>query len=42
MNQPRGLTNTLRAAAGALPLVPRSGRLPNRTVTVEDMPIDHK
>jgi acyl dehydratase len=30
----------LRAAAGALPLVPRGGQLPSRTVTVEELPID--
>jgi acyl dehydratase len=30
----------LRAAAGALPLVPRGGQLPTRTVTVEELPID--
>ncbi|CPR00919.1 MaoC like domain-containing protein [Mycobacterium bohemicum DSM 44277] len=40
MNQPSGLKNLLRAAAGALPLVPRDGRLPTRTVTIEDLPID--
>ena len=40
MNQPSGLKNMLRAAAGALPLVPRSDQLPSRTVTVEDLPID--
>ncbi|HWS94607.1 MAG TPA: MaoC/PaaZ C-terminal domain-containing protein [Mycobacterium sp.] len=41
MNQPSGLKNMLRAAAGALPLVPRRGQLPNRTVTVDELPIDH-
>ncbi|CAM4384594.1 (3R)-hydroxyacyl-ACP dehydratase subunit HadB [Mycobacterium basiliense] len=41
MNQPSGLRNMLRAAAGALPMVPRSDRLPNRTVSVEELPIDH-
>ncbi len=41
MNQPSGLRNMLRAAAGALPLVSRSNQLPNRTVTVEELPIDH-
>ncbi len=41
MNQPSGLRNMLRAAAGALPVVPRGDRLPNRTVTVEELPIDH-
>ncbi|MCV7102086.1 MaoC/PaaZ C-terminal domain-containing protein [Mycobacterium palustre] len=40
MNQPSGLKNMLRAAAGALPLVPRGDRLPSRTVTVEELPID--
>jgi acyl dehydratase len=41
MNQPSGLRNMLRAAAGALPLVQRGDKLPNRTVTVEELPIDH-
>ena len=41
MNQPSGLRNMLRAAAGALPLVPRSDQLPSRTVTIEELPIDH-
>lgn len=41
MNQPSGLRNMLRAAAGALPLVPRSDQLPTRTVTVDELPIDH-
>ncbi len=40
MNQPSGLKNMLRAAAGALPLVPRGGQLPSRTVTVAELPID--
>jgi acyl dehydratase len=40
MNQPSGLKNMLRAAAGALPLVPRGGQLPSRTVTVDELPID--
>ena len=31
----------LRAAAGALPVVPRGNQLPSRTVTVEELPIDH-
>ena len=30
----------LRAAAGALPFVPRGGQLPARTVTVDELPID--
>lgn len=41
MNQPSGLRNMLRAAAGALPLVPRGEQLPSRTVSIEEMPIDH-
>jgi acyl dehydratase len=41
VDQPSGLRNMLRAAAGALPVVPRSDQLPNRTVTVEELPIDH-
>ncbi|WP_066917438.1 MaoC/PaaZ C-terminal domain-containing protein [Mycobacterium interjectum] len=41
MNQPSGLKNMLRAAAGALPLVPRSDQLPTRTVTVDELPVDH-
>src|SRR5271165_5760841 len=41
MNQPSGLRNMLRAAAGALPMVPRGNQLPTRTVTVEELPIDH-
>lgn len=41
MNQPSGLKNLLRAAAGALPMAPRPGQLPNHTVTVEGLPIDH-
>jgi acyl dehydratase len=40
MNQPSGLRNMLRAAAGALPLVPRGGQLPSRTVTIEELPVD--
>ena len=40
MNQPSSLKNMLRAAAGALPLVPRGGQLPSRTVTVDELPID--
>src|ERR1700759_2228371 len=30
----------LRAAAGALPFVPRGGQLPDRTVKVDELPID--
>ena len=35
-----GLTNMLRAAAGALPFVPRSDHLPAKTLTVSDLAID--
>jgi acyl dehydratase len=38
--QPSGLRNMLRAAAGALPFVPRGAKLPDRTVTVDELPID--
>ena len=38
--QPSGLRNMLRAAAGALPFVPRGGQLPDRTVTVNELAID--
>jgi hypothetical protein len=38
--QPNGLLNLVRAAAGALPFVPRGDGLPNRTVTVEELAID--
>ncbi len=41
MNQPSGLRNMLRAAAGALPLVQRGNQVPSRTVTVDELPIDH-
>ena len=30
----------LRAAAGALPFVPRDGTLPDRTLTVDELSID--
>ncbi len=40
MSQPSGLGNLLRAAAGALPFVPRGDSLPDRTLTVEDLTID--
>ncbi|OBJ60415.1 MaoC/PaaZ C-terminal domain-containing protein [Mycobacterium asiaticum] len=40
MNQPSGLKNLLRAAAGALPVVPRGDQLPKRTVTVDELTID--
>lgn len=38
--QPSGLMNLVRAAAGALPFVPRGDSLPDRTLTVEDLSID--
>ena len=38
--QPNGLMNLVRAAAGALPLIPRGDTLPNRIHTVEELPID--
>ncbi|QLL07950.1 MaoC/PaaZ C-terminal domain-containing protein [Mycobacterium vicinigordonae] len=41
MNQPSGLRNMLRAVTGALPVVPRPDQLSNRTVSVEELPIDH-
>jgi acyl dehydratase len=40
VSQPSGLTNMVRAAAGALPFVPRGDQLPDRTLKVEDVPID--
>ena len=40
MTQPSGLKNLLRAAAGALPMVPRSDSLPDRTLTVDELEID--
>lgn len=40
MNQPSGLKNMLRAAAGALPVVSRGSDLPTRSVTIEELPID--
>ncbi|OBH07770.1 MaoC/PaaZ C-terminal domain-containing protein [Mycobacterium sp. E1747] len=40
MNQPSGLKNMLRAAAGALPLVSRGNQLPTRTVDIAELPID--
>jgi hypothetical protein len=39
VTQPSGLKNMLRAAAGALPFVPRDGKLPDRTVKVDEFPI---
>ena len=40
MTQPSGLMNLVRAAAGALPFVPRGDALPDRTLAVEDLTID--
>ena len=34
------LTNMIRAAAGALPFVPRGDTLPDRVLTIDDVPID--
>nr|WP_090345811.1 MaoC/PaaZ C-terminal domain-containing protein [Mycolicibacterium malmesburyense]CRL78399.1 acyl dehydratase [Mycolicibacterium malmesburyense] len=39
-SQPSGLMNLARAAAGALPFVPRGETLPDRTLSVEDLSID--
>jgi acyl dehydratase len=38
--QPNGLLNLVRAAAGALPFIPRNGALPDRTVAVDGLAID--
>jgi acyl dehydratase len=38
--QPSGLANLARAAAGALPFVRRGDTLPDRTLTVDELPID--
>jgi acyl dehydratase len=40
MTQPSGLMNLVRAAAGALPFVPRGDTLPDRTLTVDELKID--
>jgi acyl dehydratase len=40
MSQPSGLRNLLRAAAGALPFVPRSDQLSNRTLAFDDLQIN--
>ena len=40
MTQPSGLMNLVRAAAGALPFVPRGDTLPDRTLTVDELSID--
>lgn len=34
------LNSMIRAAVGALPLIPRGDRLPDRTLTVDELPID--
>jgi acyl dehydratase len=38
--QPNGLLNLVRAAAGALPFIPRRDGLPDRTVAVDGLAID--
>ena len=38
--QPNGLMNLVRAAAGALPLIPRGDTVPNHTRSVEHLAID--
>ena len=38
--QPSGLRNMLRAAAGSLPFIQRGDTLPSRTLTVDDLSID--
>lgn len=38
--QPSGLRNLLRAAAGSLPFIPRGDHLPARTLTVDELAID--
>jgi acyl dehydratase len=40
VTQPSGLKNMLRAAAGALPFVPRSDSLPTRTLNIDELAID--
>ena len=40
MTQPSGLMNLVRAAAGALPFVPRGDTLPDRTITVDELNFD--
>ncbi|HEU4360795.1 MAG TPA: MaoC/PaaZ C-terminal domain-containing protein [Mycobacterium sp.] len=40
MAQPSGLGNMLRAAAGALPFIPRSATLSDRTLRVDELAID--
>jgi len=40
VTQPSGLKNMLRAAAGALPFVPRGDSLPTRTLNVDELAIE--
>jgi acyl dehydratase len=40
MTQPSGLMNLVRAAAGALPFVPRGDTLPDRAITLDEVTID--
>ncbi|RAV02488.1 MaoC/PaaZ C-terminal domain-containing protein [Mycolicibacter senuensis] len=40
MTQPSGTKNMLRAVAGALPFVPRTGTVPDRTLRVDELAID--
>ncbi|WP_409436031.1 MaoC/PaaZ C-terminal domain-containing protein [Mycobacterium sp. SMC-14] len=40
MSQPSGMRNMVRAVAGALPFVPRTQSLPNRTLRVDELTID--
>ncbi len=40
MTQPSGVRNLLRAAVGALPFIPRADTLPDRTLRVDELPID--
>jgi acyl dehydratase len=40
VTQPSGLMNLVRAAAGALPFVPRGDTLPDRTLSVDELTID--
>lgn len=38
--QPSGLKNMLRAVAGALPMIPRSDTVPDRTLKIDNLAID--
>ncbi len=40
VTQPSGVKNLLRAAAGALPFVPRGDTLPDRTLRIDELAID--